>query len=158
MIIRASADFTRPSNVTAYSGGDVIGPASGQGLIPIAVPFAKVNVVGALVESNATQDPGGGLWIVSSSSFAPGLDNAALTYPGLSDGFCGLIFLEALPAGNALVGTPATSTYIKLNSPVNVVGNTIYAALMAGTGFTPASGQQFRITLHCDVPALEARF
>lgn len=156
MIVRVSAEFTRPANTTAYSAGDVIGPATGQSLITIPCAYTDIAVVGATVESSATQDTTGLLYIVNSPTYAPGLDNAAFTLPGYSDQRVGMIQLSTF-ATNVLQGAPvaadiAQTSYWSTYYPMKLTDGRIYAALMTVAGFSPASGQQFRISLALDVP------
>lgn len=157
MIVRVQQTFTRPSNTTAYTAGDVIGPASGQGLIELSSPYPSVQVVGAALESNNTQSVDGAVYVVSSSTYAPGLDNAALTTPGYSDGFIATVGLTDGWAGFGLIGLPigAFSGGFVATVPAAASGlSKLYAAVSVGTGFTPASGQQFRLSLYLEVSEL----
>ena len=158
MIVRVQQTFTRPANTTAYTAGDVIGPAAGQGLIELSAPYPSVQVVGAALESNNTQSVDGVVYVVSSSTYAPGLDNAALTTPGYSDGFIATVALTDGWTGFGLIGVPIgafSGGAFVATVPAAASGlSKLYAAVSAGTGFTPASGQQFRLSLYLEVTEL----
>lgn len=156
MIIRSEVSFTRPANTTAYSANDVIGPASGQAVSAFNFDRNRVNIVGAQVVSTATQDTVGVLYLVTSSSYAPGADNAAITLPVFADGLIGVVTLgqcTAMPS--VLEATTYTiaggAFFLPASLPATLPNGTIYCALQTPTGFTPASGQQFRISLFAEV-------
>ena len=155
MIIRVSTEITRPANTTAYSAGDVIGPTGGgQGLISVPMPSQRIVIRGAMLESDNTQDATPVLYLVTSSSYAPGTDNAAITIPGYNDGLVAPVALAAnsfvglanvkdgLPFSVVGGGVGALNTEI----PATLTNNVIYCAIGAFTGFTPTSGQRFRLS------------
>ena len=156
MIIRVMKEFARPSNTTAYSAGDVIGPASGQSLHEFSVPLRAVVVVGGRLESNATHDVSGYIFVVDSSSYAPGLDNAAITAVTYNDRHVCTVPIVAGTEG--LSGVPIIASAFAASYPVTLTDTKIYAAVTAGAGFTPTSGQLFRLSLFLQIPDEMGRF
>ena len=86
-ILRQTVEVIRPASTTAYSANDVIGPVSGTSLITFDMPSDRVVISGAQVMSDQNWEPTqANLYLVTSSSYAPGADNAALTVPVYADG------------------------------------------------------------------------
>lgn len=155
MIIRVSTEFTRPANATAYSIGDAIGPASGQGLFTLtSIPSRPVAIVGAMLETNGTSPAAANVIVCTSAGYAPGIDNATLSVPGYNDGEVGTVSVVS-GTTNALIGGAIFSVdgtnYYPLSYPVTLSGSSVYAAIQTMDVFTPSSGQAFRLSLFVDV-------
>lgn len=154
MLIRVSTEFTRPANTTAYAANDVIGPATGQSLLSFNVPYPSVTVVGGSVEGDSAHDSAIYIYVVTSSAYAPGVDNAAMTAPVYADGYAGGFSTAALGVSRITEGVPfASFSYAPF--PVRPVSNYIYAVIQTTNGFTPTSGQRFKVSLFLDVPQNE---
>lgn len=165
MIIRTDASFTRPANTTAYAQGDVVGPAAGAAVQSFAVPYSRAVVVGAVVSSTAAL--GALTVLVYETSFTPSADNAAMVAPGFSNPWRAAFVLGnqitpgALTTGfQAIEDTTLAGTYgtIWMKAyPVNITNGTIYGVVVVTdpAAFTPASGQQFNVSLFVDVPQAE---
>lgn len=153
MIIRVSNSFTRPANTTAYGAADVIGPATGSGLLEFTVPKRAIAIRGAFVESSSTLTDSVGIYIVTSSTYNPGVDNATFTAPGFSDGVVTVLVAPAALYGvvGTVVNSDSGGNAFASAAPVTLQDTKVYAALSTVSGFTPASGQQFRAHLFVEV-------
>lgn len=156
MLIRVSTEITRPSNTTAYSAGDVIGPTGGgQGLIAFPMPSQRIVIHGAMIESDNTQDATPVLYFVTSSTYSPGVDNAAITLPGYNDGLvaavaCGVnsfVGLTNVRDGRPFSVVGGGIAALDIAIPATLTNNILYCVVVAYTGFTPASAQKFRVSL-----------
>lgn len=158
MLIRVTTEITRPSNTTAYSANDVIGPATGQSLLSFNVPYPLVSVVGGSVEGDSVHDSAISIYVVTSSAYAPGVDNAAMTAPVYADGYAGGFGTSALGVSRVTEGVPFAvggASFFYAPFPVRPVSNYLYAAIQTTNGFTPTSGQRFKVSLFLDVPQNE---
>ena len=156
MIIRVSAtEVTRPSNTTAYSAGDVIGPTGGgSSLLTFYMPCSTIAIVGCQVTSSGTQDVASTLHFVTSDTYAPGVDNATATLPTYDDGFVTSVPMDysLAASGTAMGVSGGGSFFTPMAYPVTLVNNRLFGALVANTGFTPASAQRFTISVFVEVP------
>ena len=152
MLFSQSVEIVRPANTTAYAANDVIGPVSGSSLITFEMPSDRVVIIGANVYSDAAWEPTAAqLHLVTSSTYAPGADNAALTVPVYADGLVCAIQLSPDIDTKSLTGIPLNTGVITgFPVPVTLTSHRIYGALRTPSGFTPTSGQKFRVSLFVD--------
>lgn len=152
-ILRQTVEIIRPANTTAYAANDVIGPASGTSLITFEMPSDRVVISGAQVMSDQNWEPTqANLYLVTSSSYAPGADNAALTVPVYADGSVTTLLMGPDISGSRSLSAAtfsifASSIAIPFSVPASLTSHRIYAALQTSTGFTPTSGQKFSVSL-----------
>ena len=146
MRFRSTVEFTRPGNITAYTGGDVIGPTGGgSSLLTFEMPSNRVSIIGAQVISDQAWDPSGGMLILAASPYAPGVDNAAGVLPSYADGYLtGMLLAPEAPVN---VNAHSSQPWFGHSLPVTLPGNRMYGALLTPSGFTPTSGQKFSVSV-----------
>jgi hypothetical protein len=145
-----AAEFTRPSDTTQYTAGDVVGPVT----TPATMSFA-----------NAAFSTGGGgiirairihkstatvtlstfrLWFYN-ADVTPIADNSAWTTLYADRGkLIGYVDPVIMVSGGSGAATYLANADIRYNT---VAGKTIYAVLSAVGAYTPASAETFSVSL-----------
>lgn len=145
--------LTRTSDTNAYTGGDVLGAATGS---TAALTFNNVGAAGrdciitsARFSYDASSVPSGmtsfRLYLYSITPPSALGDNAAWDLPsGDRASFLGYIELGSpVDVGSTL--------YVEangINKQIHPVGTSIYGYLVTVGGYTPASGTTMRLSLH----------
>ena len=153
----ATAQFTRPSDTTAYAAGDAVANST---TAPAAIVFAVQGdiarlgrVVGArLTKSNTNlTNAAFRLWLFSAAP-APTNDNAALALTFATAGSrLGYIDFATGVAGSdcaVFVGALPNSQPISLVAAQDAA-DTVWGLLEARGAYTPASAEQFHVALDC---------
>ena len=160
-----AVEFTRPADTTAYTIGDVIGPAS-----PAVMTFAGigaggsrfVHVKGCRVTTNSTNVTTSGMALhLFNSSITPIADNAPFTFLWANrTSYQGTTFVGDLQTYSGMgygAGSDAAYGWASADyegaygqNPVlakSASNGAIYGVLAAIAAYTPASGQIFRVEL-----------
>lgn len=139
--------FTRSANTTAYPANSVVGGA--LTFTSVGPSAAAIMVTGAQLEIDVAAIPSGmtsfRLYLYNVTPPSALADNAAWDLPsGDRASFLGYIDL----------GTPAdlgSTLYVEasnLNKQLRLASANIFAYLVTNGGYTPGSGDPFKITLH----------
>jgi hypothetical protein len=159
---RINATFTRPSDTTAYTAGDVVGPVTTPALQTLSGAARANGGSGVitqvqLVTNLATVTNGTFRVYFFNTSFTPQADNAAATgvYTN-SAGLQGYVDLPVLTNDAAGSGAAITRVDAKVAGGDDGVplpfecaaGNSALYALIVATGaYVPASAQTFRLQI-----------
>ncbi|MFA5172732.1 MAG: hypothetical protein WC426_14310 [Sulfuriferula sp.] len=143
--------FTRPANTTAYTAGDVVGPAlAALEFVNVGNPTTDVIITDADLEIDITAVPSGmtsfRLYLYNATPPSALADNAAFDLPaGDRASFLGYIDLGTpVDLGSTLyVQTSQINRNVKLGATTS-----LFAYLVTVGGFTPASATVKSITLH----------
>lgn len=156
MIARATATFTRPANTTQYTAGDVVAGASPCFEIPAAADFPGGGgyIIGAqlLTDNSATTNASFRLWLFSSNVSGIAADNAAFVLP-TADATARLV--GYIDFSLDTVGQGGTLKALGANQNANLAFNTgvntsLYGIITATAAYTPASAQNFYLSLQID--------
>lgn len=160
---RASAEFTRPADTTAYTARDVVSNSTGASTL---MQFDIARVAGGsgyiakarLITNNKAPTPRLRLWLYTISTPTVAADNAAFTLLWANRANrLGYIDFPALstedPTGSdsaSSIATSGTAFTIPL-AFICAAGDTkLYGLLETLDAFTPTSGQQFYVELTAD--------
>lgn len=153
--VSVSASFTRPSDTTAYTIGDVIGPVTTPAnltftnLLRIAGGSAYL-VKAMLTSNNAASTMKVRLYLFDTDP-TPIADNSPFTllYANAANRLGYIDFTNTITEGSGSTAAEALWT----GTPLQIVGNasrTIYGVLVAQNAFTPASGSALTVKLSVD--------
>lgn len=158
-----SVSITRPSNILAYTAGDMIGQADagtpanpGDAVLKFADignPGGTLKIVGAdLLVFLAAVPAGMGIFTLHLYDGVPDakLDNGAWTFAGAND--------RAKYLGSIQIGTPAVvgATLFVVNDALSkqvklAAGSSdLYGVLVSAGGYTPTSGEQYKVRLQVE--------
>lgn len=159
-ILRASTEFTRPADTTAYTAGDVVSNStSGSTLISLA-NVVRVNAgTGYIVRASVTTDkksitPRIRVHLFNASDPTVAADNAAWreSYADASKRV-GYFDLPAMTTGTDTTNSDMSRSMdntIRFPIVAAAATTTIYALLETLDAFTPNSGQKFLLSLTMD--------
>lgn len=139
-----SSSFTRPSDTSAYTSGDLVANSTTAGsvspmsfYIPVNSEVSRVR----LVKSGATPTNANfTLYLFQSAPTVTNGDNGA--FVPTEAGQLGTVALDATTS----LSSDATSITAGITSPIITSGKT-YGLLKAGAAYTPASAEVFTVTL-----------
>jgi len=145
--------ITRPSNVTAYTAGDVFGSTSGSAIITFngaGETIGEIAIDSVDLRGHVASVPAGqSTWDLHLYNVSPTpiADNAAFDIPsGDRAGYLGKLTLSAMvDEGSTIAGT-TTFTGRAFTPDSN---GKLYGLLKTVGGFTPGSADVYVITLHC---------
>lgn len=153
---RSTAEFSRPTDITPYAIGDVVGPA-----VAALIRFPNVArevgrslyiVRAALTTNLSTCVAQFRLYLYASSTITPIADNSPFTLLWANRASrLGHIDLSA--AATEMTGSDAAITSnadVRLHVVPETNTKDIYGVLVAKTIFTPASGQSFFLALNAE--------
>jgi len=159
MIINTSASFTRPADTTAYAANDLIANSTTAGSVtPMSFSVARLGCgQGRIMRIRLFSDNEA----VTLATFSLHLFNASPTVTNGDNGAFAVAtartFLGTVAADMATGSFVTTTDKMKAFavSPENPfdlknasnVERRIFGLLMAGAGYTPASGELFEVTL-----------
>lgn len=149
-----SVSVTRPNDTTAYTAGDVLGPASGTAAIAfngLAFPTGgEIIITSAALERDVTGLVSGEttytLHLYSGNPPSALADNAAWDLSSAGD--------RALYLGSINLGTPVdlgSTLYVSsdmINKQVTATSGTIYGYLVTVGGYTPVAQTVLVVSLH----------
>jgi hypothetical protein len=151
----ASAGFTRPADANAYTANDVVGQATGATAalrFPSSGPAAgaEILITRAQLEIDVASVPSGmtgfRLYLYGATPPSALGDNAAWDLPsGDRATFLGYVDLGTpVDLGSTLyVDTAGVNTQLSVPA-----GGAVFGYLVTNGGYTPGSGDGFKITLH----------
>lgn len=140
--------ITRPANVTAYTGGDVLGGALDLGVLGPSGKAIRINSV--QFEADIAAIPAGQTsWVLHFYSVTPPsalADNAAWDLPaGDRASYLGNIALTTLVD----LGSTLYMESNGVNKQLQLAGTHLFAYLVTVGGFTPAGNSEvYKLTLH----------
>jgi len=154
--VRASANFTRPADTTAYAAGDLVANSTTAGSV---APMSFAGIVrqaggGGLVRraklrksTTTLTNASFRIHLFSATQTSAGGDNAALNLPGVADylGSFDVTMDRAFNDGALGIGLPTVGDSIALDIPST--GTTIYAFLEARAAYTPGNAEVFTLEL-----------
>jgi hypothetical protein len=158
---RVVATFTRPSDTTAYTAGDVVGPITTPAVQQLSGAGrgngATGRVVGAILETNLATVTNGTFRVhLFNATFTPEADNAAFAslhanraaYQGYFD--FNILVADSSSAA-AAVAQLRNATDIDNGIPLDFIcasgDSSLYAVIVALGAYTPASAQVIRLSL-----------
>ena len=150
-VARPSATFTRPANTNQYTSGDLVANDVAAGsVVPMSFAISRVTGAGGLLRRIWLRKTGA---VLTNASFrvhlyseAPAvtngdngawLTNGAGAYVGSLD----VVMDKAFTDGAGGNGVPA------IGSDITFTADTYYALIEARAAYTPASGEQFTLSL-----------
>lgn len=150
--LSTTVSFNRTSDTNAYTGNDVLGPATGS---TAAINFSGLGGVGEDVLLTSTT------LLIALSSVTSGMTSFTLhLYNGLPASALGDNAAFDLPSGDRVnyLGAIALGTPVDLGASLFVEANNIqkhikltdnlYGYLVTAGGYTPASGTTYTVGLH----------
>jgi hypothetical protein len=147
-----TASFTRPSNTTAYTAGQVVADSTTAATVRQFSNCSRTNgntglIVTCVITDSAKQTtlPQFNLWLFNAS---PTVQNDAAAFaPSATD----LLNLVAILPVSAFYGASANGALVAngLNQPFKCASGstTLYGVLVAANAYTPVSAEVFNITL-----------
>lgn len=155
IVANPSANFTRPSDTTAYASGDLVANSTTAGsVVPMQLSVGRIAAGSGVIRRAKLHKSGTS---VTNSSFrahffraAPATvtngDNGVFSVSGVSDylGAFDISIDRAFTDGAAGLGVPVTGSELsfKLTS-----GQVVFVLLEARAAYTPASAEVFTLTL-----------
>jgi hypothetical protein len=158
---RVAASFTRPSNTTTYTAGDVVGPVT-TAAVQTFSGAARANggtgrIIAATLETNnATVTAGTFRVHIFNASFTPEADNAAFAgqhtnraaYQGYFD--FNIVVADSASAEGAIAQIRASvdiDNGLPLDFECAAGSSALYGVVVATGAYVPASAQVFYVTL-----------
>lgn len=159
-IATVSAEFTRPSDTTAYAAGDVVSNSTSSTTLLSISGCARVNagsgyIVGATVVTNTKSlTPRIRVHVFNASNPTVSVDNAALQekYADVSKRL-GYFDMPAMTTGTDTTNSDMSRTVnFSLRFPFVCAASstTLYFLFETLDAFTPASGEKFTLVLNVD--------
>lgn len=156
MIASPFASFTRPADVTAYAANDLVANSTTAGSVT-PMEFAADQVAGNGIVRRATLHKSTATATLASFTLhlftvAPVVtngDNGAFAV-STAENYVGTVAIDM--ATGALAGTNSLwKDSAAVAWPIRVPGNgKLYGLLAASAGYTPASAEVFKVTLHIE--------
>lgn len=148
---KPSANFTRPSDTTAYASGDLVANSTTAGSVtPMSWPVSRVAGSGGMIRRARIRKSGTGitnasfrLHLYSVAPTAANGDNGAWSTSGAAN-YLGAIDVtvdKAFTDGAAGNGAP------NAGSEINFTSDTVYGLLEARGAYPPASAEVFTVDL-----------
>lgn len=156
-----SANFTRPSNTTAYTAGDVVTATTAAVMSFVEAvrgkyDYAKIIAASLIDSANVGTKPDLELWLFD-ATFTPEADNAAWapTDAILQTGLGVIAFATgSFKVGKADAGADGNSLNqvqnIQLPIWSTVDGGVIYGLLVVRNAYVPVSAERFDVRLHVE--------
>jgi hypothetical protein len=152
-VARIDATVTRPADTTAYASGDLVAHSTTAGsVVPLTFALARTTQAGGMIRRIRLRKTGTSvtnasfrLHLYSASPTPANGDNGAWStdqaaaYIGSLDVTCDKAFTDGA-AGN---GVPTVGSEIIFTS------DTVYGLLEARGAYTPASAEQFTVSVEC---------
>lgn len=155
-IATPSANFTRPSDTTAYASGDLVANSTTAGSVtPLSWTAARVAAGSFMVRrvrlrksGTSTANASFRVHLYSASPTPANGDNGAWSTDGVANylGSVDVTVDKAFTDGAQGIGTPGAGSEI---SVALASGQTIYGLVEARAGYTPASAEVFTVVLEC---------
>lgn len=160
--MRASANFTRPSNTTAYAGGDLIANSeTAASVVPMSWTLpgtvgGLVKIRRALVRKTATSITNADIRVhlfSASPTVSTNGDNAAFltVVSGLASHLGSIYVPMGQPLADGAIGWGVPLDYSETYAADMIVrpssGRLIYGLLLAKAAYTPASAEVFTVEL-----------
>lgn len=150
-----TANFTRPSDTTAYASGDLVANSTTAGsVVAMSLTVARVTGGSFMIRRCKLHKSGTG---VTSAQFRVHFfraqpatitngDNGAFSVSGVADyiGAMDVTVDRAFTDGAAGIGLPVTGSDMNIDL---TSGTAIYALIEARAAYTPASAEVFTLTL-----------
>lgn len=153
-VVSVTAQFSRPADTTAYTAGDVVSNSTTKTTLMafpgLSLAGRSATIVNALLETDNNAFPSAmTATFYTSPSVSVAVDNAAATTLWVNAPYyAGALTFNAL-AGGTGTNTALVIASANLGITFQPFGSdtALYALLTDGTGSTPTSGQNFRMTL-----------
>lgn len=155
LLEKPTANFTRPANTTAYAAGQIIN--ANAALVPFsfgrdagAPVDRKFKVFGGhIVSSDKTVTLPELELLLFTNSFAITADGTefAPTYANLSENYIGSIYFDNFKTYGTRMLSEGIMNVPEIVATPSAGTVTIYGVLVTRNGWTPISGQQFKIFL-----------
>lgn len=158
--LRRSVEFTRPSNTTAYSAGDVV---SDNATATTKMTFSDITkeggcgvIVGAMIITDKKSiTPQLRLHLFTSSTPTVSADNAAHQelYVDVASKVGTIDFAAMSTPADTSNSTLSRTQNFSVNVPFRLASGSkkLFGVIEAIDAFTPASGQKFTVILLCEV-------
>ena len=158
-VIAPQSTITRPANTTAYTAADLVANDTTAGNVtPFEWSLQGLGRGGILrrvrITKSATSATNANfnLHLFDASPTVANGDNGALSVSTNADTFLGTVALDATSGGLAGASSSLTDVSGALEIPLYkpTTGGKVYGLLAAAAGYTPASGETFKIVLEIE--------
>ncbi len=150
---KISQTFTRPSDITAYSAGDAMSNSTSapaimsQDLSTFGAVAGKFFVItnGRIISSVKGSGLNGNIWIFQ-SSFTATNDNSEFSVDDTTAATGGIV-VPCITSYTTALNSRAVSDPGWWEGQFGASSTTLYFALQANSGYTPASGEVFTVVM-----------